>query len=85
MRDDVVHQMRCPPQHLAPATSCAPPAPLAVERLQLVLTAFAAVQPQKAVRHDAALEEGVELVPNESRQLPAPLLASVSLEESATY
>lgn len=33
------------------------------------MAALAAAQPQKAVRQDAALEEGVELILDESRQL----------------
>ena len=35
------------------------------------MAAFAAAQPQEAVGQDAALEEGVELVLDESRQLGA--------------
>jgi hypothetical protein len=34
------------------------------------VTAFAAAQPQQAVRQDAAREEGVELVFDEGRRYP---------------
>ena len=47
------------------------PAPPATEGDQLVVAAVAAAQPQQAVRQDAALEEGVELLLDESGQLGA--------------
>jgi len=47
------------------------PAMLAAESQQLVVPALAAAQPQESVRQDAALEEGVELVLDEPRQLTA--------------
>ncbi len=45
------------------------PRALAAEGQQLVVAALAAAQPQEAVGQDAALEEGVELVLDEPRQL----------------
>jgi len=71
MRDDVVHQVRCRLRHPARAAWRAAPTPLAAEGQQLVVAAFAAAQPQEVVGQDAALEEGVELVLDESRQLGA--------------
>jgi hypothetical protein len=67
--DDVVHQVRCRLRHAAGTAGRAEPAPLAAERQQLVVAAFAAAQPEHAVGQDAALEEGVELVLDEARQL----------------
>ena len=46
-------------------------APLAAERDQLVVAAVAAAQAQEAVGQDAALQEGVELVLDEPRQVGA--------------
>jgi hypothetical protein len=43
----------------------------ATERKQLVVAALAAAQPEEAMCQDAALEEGVELVLDESEQLGA--------------
>jgi hypothetical protein len=45
------------------------PATLAAEGQQLVVAALAAAHPQEALRQDAALEEGVELVLDEPGQL----------------
>jgi hypothetical protein len=69
MRDDMVHQVRRRLRHPARAARRAEPAPLAAEGQQLVVAAFAAAQPEHAVGQDAALEEGVELVLDEARQL----------------
>lgn len=44
-------------------------APLATERDQLVVATVTAAQPQEAVRADAALQERIELVLDEMRQL----------------
>jgi len=43
----------------------------AAERQQLVVAALGAAQPEEAMGQDAALEEGLELVLDESRQLDA--------------
>ncbi len=48
-------------------------APPAAEGDQLVVAAVAAAQAQEAVGEDAALQEGVELVPHELRQVGASL------------
>jgi hypothetical protein len=61
MRDDVIHQVRCRLRHPARTARGSEPAPLAAERQQLVVATLAAAQPQKALRQDAAFEEGVEL------------------------
>ncbi len=68
VRDDVIDQVRRGLRHPARATRRAEPAALAAEGQQFVVTALAASQPQEAVRQDAALEEGVELVLDESGQ-----------------
>jgi hypothetical protein len=68
MGDDVVDQLSGGLRHPPRAAGKAEPAPLAAERQQLVVTAFAAAQPEEAVRQDAALEEGRELVFGEARQ-----------------
>ena len=67
--DDVVHQVRRRLCHAAGPARVAKAAPLARAGGQLVVAAVAAAQPQKAVGLDAALQEGVELVLDELRQL----------------
>jgi hypothetical protein len=67
--NDVVHQVRRGLRHAARTARGAEPAALAAEGQQLVVTAIAAAQSQEALRQDAALEEGVELVLDEPRQL----------------
>lgn len=69
MWDDVVHQVRRGLRHAPCAARGAEPAPLAAERQQLVVAALAAAKPQDALRQDAALEKGVELVLDEPGQL----------------
>ena len=69
MRDDVVHQVRCGARHRTCPASGAKARALAAEGQQLVVAAFAAVQPQETVGQDAAFEKGVELVFDEARQL----------------
>ena len=69
VRDDVVDQVRRGLRHAPRAARRAEPAALAAEGQQLVVAALAAAQPQEAVGQDAALEEGVELVLDEPRQL----------------
>ncbi len=71
MGDDVVHQMRRRLRHASGAARRAKAAPLAAEGDELVVAAVTAAQPQKAVGQDAALEEGVELVLHELRQVGA--------------
>lgn len=67
--DDVVHPVRRGPRHAPRAARGAEPATLAAEGQQLVVAALAAAQPQEAVRPDAALEEGIQLVLDEPGQL----------------
>ena len=67
--DDVVHQVRRRLRHATSAARGAKAAPLAGEGDKLVAGAVTAAQPQEAVGQDAALEEGVELVLHELRQL----------------
>jgi hypothetical protein len=71
VRDDVVDQMRRRLRHAPGAARGAEPAALATEGQQLVVATLAAAKPQEPVRQDAALEEGVELVLDETRQLGA--------------
>ena len=71
MGDDVIDQVRRGLRHPPRAARGAKAAALAAEREQLVVTALAAAQPQEAAGQDAALEESVELVPDEARQLGA--------------
>lgn len=68
VRNEVVDQVRCGLRHTPRAARRAEPAALAAERRQLVVPALAAPQPQEAVHQDAALEEDVELAPDEARQ-----------------
>lgn len=67
MGDDVVHQLRRGLRH-APRATWEEPAPFAAEGQQLVDAALVAAQPQQAVSQDAALQEGVELAPDEPGQ-----------------
>jgi hypothetical protein len=69
VRNDLVHQVRRSLRHAPLAARRAEPAPLAAEGQQLVVAALAAAQPQETVSQDAALEEGIELVLDEARQL----------------
>jgi ABC-type cobalamin transport system permease subunit len=71
MSDDVVHQVRRGLRHAPRAARGAKAAALAAEREQLVVAALAAAQPQEAMRQDAALQEGFELVLDEPGQLGA--------------
>ena len=64
----VIHQVRGRLRHPPRAARGAEPSPLAAERQQLVVAAVPGAQPQEAVRQDAALEEGIELVLDEARQ-----------------
>ena len=56
-------------RHAPGAARGAKPTALAAESHQLVVSAVAAAQPQEAVGQDAALEEGIELVHPELRQV----------------
>ena len=67
----MVHQVRRRLRHAPGPARGAKPAPLATERHQLVVAAVAAVQAQEAVGQDAALQERVELVFDELRQVGA--------------
>jgi hypothetical protein len=69
MSDDVFHQVRRGLRHAARAARGAESAALAAEIQQLVVAAVATAQAQEAVGRDAALEEGVELVLDELRQV----------------
>lgn len=69
--DDVVDQVGGGLRHPPSTASRAESAPLAAERQQLVVAALPAAQPQEAVRQDATLEEGIELVLDEARQFTA--------------
>jgi hypothetical protein len=69
MGDDVVHQVRRRLRHASGAARRPEAAPLAAEGDELVVAAVAAAQPQKAVGRDAALEKGIEVVPDVSGQL----------------
>jgi hypothetical protein len=60
--DDVVDHVRCGLRHPAGVACGAKHAALATEGQQLVVAVRAAAQPQRPVRQDAALEEGVEFV-----------------------
>lgn len=71
VRDDVVDQVRRGLRHPPHTARQAEPTPLAAKRRLLVVAALTAAQPQEAVCQDAALEEGVELVLDKSRQLRA--------------
>jgi hypothetical protein len=71
MRDDVVHQVRRRLCHAPRAARRAKAAPLAAERDELVVAAVAAAQAQESVGQDAALQERVELVLHELRQVGA--------------
>ena len=59
------------PRSATCAARRAKPSPLADKRQQFVVAALPAAQPQEAVRQDAALQERVELVLDEARQLTA--------------
>ncbi|MBK8763788.1 MAG: hypothetical protein IPM01_03835 [Burkholderiaceae bacterium] len=69
MGDDVVDQVRRRLCHAPRAARRAKAAPLATEGDELVVAAVAAAQSQEAVREDAALQERVELVLHELRQV----------------
>ena len=66
--DDVIDQMRGGLRHAPRPARGAEPAALATEGDQFVVAAIGAAQAQEAVRQDAALQEGVELVFDELRQ-----------------
>jgi len=65
----VVDQVHRSLRHAPRAARRAKAAPLATEGDQLVVAAVAAAQSQEAVREDAALQERVELVLDELRQV----------------
>jgi len=67
----VVHQVSGGLCHAPSAARGAKAAPLAREGDQLVVAAVATTQAQKAAGQDAALQEGVELVLHELRQVGA--------------
>ena len=71
MRDHVVDQVGCGLRHAPRTARDAKPAALAAEGYELVVAAVAAAQPKKAMRQDAALEKGVELILDELRQAGA--------------
>ena len=71
MGDDVVHQVCRRLRHAPRTARWAKAAPLATEGDQLVVAAVTAAQSQEAVGQDAALEERVELVLDELRQIGA--------------
>ena len=71
MRNDVVDQVRRQLRHAPRAARGAEAALLAAERDQLVVAAVAAAQAQEALGQDDALQEGVEPVLDELRQVGA--------------
>jgi len=71
--NDVVDQVRRRLRHAPGPARGAKAAPLAREGDQLVVAAVAAAQSQEAVGQDAALQEGVELILDELRQVGASL------------
>ena len=76
----MVHQVRRSLRHAPGPARRAKAAPFAAESEQLVVAAVAAVQAQEAVGQDAALEEGVELVFDELRQVCAGSVFGLSEE-----
>jgi len=69
--DDLIYQVRSALRHAPRSARGAEPAALATERHQLVVATIGAAQAQEAVRQDAALQKGVELVFDELRQASA--------------
>lgn len=67
--DDVFNQVRGGLRHAPRTARRAESTALATEGQQPVMATLPAAQPQEAMRQDAALEEGVELVLDEPRQL----------------
>jgi hypothetical protein len=67
----MVYEVGCCLRHAPRTARRAKPAPLAAQCDQLVVAAVAAAQSQEAVGQDAALEEGVELILEELRQVGA--------------
>ena len=65
----MVHQVRRRLRHAPGTARWAKAAPLAAERDQFVMAAIAAVQTQETLGQDAALQESVELVLHELRQV----------------
>ena len=76
----MVHQVRRSLRHAPGPARRAKAAPFAAEGEQLVVAAVAAAQAQEAVGQDAALEEGVELVFDELRQVCAGCVFGLSEE-----
>jgi hypothetical protein len=69
MRDGVVHQVRSGLRHAPRTARRAEAWPLAAKGDQLATAAVTTARAQKAVGQDGALEEGVELVFDELRQI----------------
>ena len=69
--DVVLDQVRRSLRHAPRAARGTKPTALAAECHQLVVAAVAAAQAQEALRQDAALQEGVELVLHKLRQVGA--------------
>jgi len=67
----VLDQVRSGLRHAPRPARGTEPAALATERHELVVATIGAAQAQEAVRQDAALQEGVELVFDELRQAGA--------------
>ncbi len=80
VRDDVVYQMRRGLRHASGSARGAEPPPLATEGQQLVVPAIPAAQAQEPVGQDTALQEGVELVLDELRQVGTGGLFGLSEE-----
>lgn len=69
MEDNVAHQVRCSQRHAPGTERGAEAAPLAATGDQIAVFTGAALQAQEALGQDAALEEGVELILDELRQV----------------
>ncbi len=67
-----VHEVRCRVGHVAPSARGAEASPLAGEGNHAIQPAAVAMQPQKTVRRDSAIEELAEFAFDEARHCPFP-------------